>query len=485
MPISDWLRRNLPYVLIGVFLAPVLAHLYASQFTRLLADDYCYGGEALTRGWWGALDYYFNNWQGQFSTVGLLQGVVLLGVNTVRWLPAAYLVLWSAAWVWAIYQFNRLTGMRQPFLAACLMTALVMYAIVAGAPNIYQSLYWASASVTYITPMVMLTTFIGILLYVQRRPIGGIGLAVIAGFSLLMMFIADGFSTTFSALQCTLLALGLLVYFSGKVPQRRAALVILLAGFIGAVTALIPLVGAPGNAIRQARFPPPLPLPTVALENLKFAGAFLAMDAVLFSAIPLVVALMCAGVLYHHWQPLSPMVLGFIKRHSRWLLAASFVVWLLLTYALLIPSTYSVATMPPGRTLIIPHTLLIILAVAWGAIMGLGMQKTTSHDGLFLSSRWALIALVPLLLVGPLRTTVETLALTGEFRKFAQEWDARDHTIRVAVAAGETELVVPPFTEDLAELVYVASAGEQSNQGMNACVELYYGLESFSVRASD
>jgi len=248
---------------------------------------------------------------------------------------------------------------------------------------------------------------------------------------------------------------------------------------------LIPLVGAPGNAVRQARFPPPLPLSTVALTNFKFVGAFLAMDVVLFSAIPLLVILVCAGILYHRWQPLSPTLLGVFKRHSRLLLGLAMGLWLLLIYALLIPSTYSVANMSPGRTLIIPHTLLVLLAAAWGAIMGLAIQKSTTQESSFLYSRLAIAVLFLLLLVGPIRSTIEILAQTGEFSQFAQEWDARDRVIRAAVAAGETDLVVLPFTEDLAELVYVDSAGEQSNQGMNACIEKYYGLKSFSVRASD
>jgi hypothetical protein len=126
-------------------------------------------------------------------------------------------------------------------------------------------------------------------------------------------------------------------------------------------------------------------------------------------------------------------------------------------------------------------TTLLIVVVLWGFVMGLGLRKSA----LPASPRPVLlIAVAALVVLGPLRLSIEALDFSTQYARFAREWDERDATIRAAVAAGETDLVVAPFTYNAALEAWIEPLGPDPGRPYNQCAAELYGLDSLTVSES-
>jgi len=71
--------------------------------------------------------------------------------------------------------------------------------------------------------------------------------------------------------------------------------------------------------------------------------------------------------------------------------------------------------------------------------------------------------------------------LTVQFRRYAEQWDARDAYIRQAVAEGATDLVVV----QLDTLGGVQEYKQRARNWVNRCAADYYGLEAIRAPSSD
>src|SRR5690606_9540168 len=129
---------------------------------------------------------------------------------------------------------------------------------------------------------------------------------------------------------------------------------------------------------------------------------------------------------------------------------------------------------PPARTYIIPQTVIIgglaLAGYAIGAHIRIQRRPVLRQIGI--------IAFIVLLILGPIRTAVWTLQTLPAFQTFATEFDQREQIIAAAKARGETNLVVPPFTVDIAERVGLDTIGSDPAFWVNACAARYYELES-------
>jgi hypothetical protein len=134
--------------------------------------------------------------------------------------------------------------------------------------------------------------------------------------------------------------------------------------------------------------------------------------------------------------------------------------------------------MPASRAWVVPQTLLILVVVSWGVAIGLSLQKRQA--GISISFKTAIAALV-LLIIGPVLATIGTLSHTNELQTFAAEWDARDQSIRSAVANGETTATISPYTVDLAKFATLDVVDETATGDYTVCMQNYYGLQSVTI----
>jgi hypothetical protein len=328
--------------------------------------------------------------------------------------------------------------------------------------------------------MVVTTLYAGYALALIRRNLSGVPLLIGGLIGGVITFIAGGFSETTVALQIVLLGFAIVgVWLLFPREGRRGAIIILGMGLIGTLIAFVVTLAAPGNAVREATFTTSLSLIGVGLLTVQNAAAFIAMQLAFFSLIPILVCLILSGLAAYTLQPIvlkSPLT---FKKTLKWM-ALELGIGFILIMASLAPAAYGMNKMPTSRAWVVPQTLLVIVVIAWGFAMGLSLPKRRAE--MKLSGRVAAIALV-LLVVGPLFAAVNTFARAGDLRTYAAEWDSRDQTIRTAVANGENDMTLSPYSVDMATFANLNVMDETATGDFVLCMQDYYGLQSVKLLA--
>lgn len=470
--------RLITALLVAIIMLPVLAHSYNSSFTRMIADDYCFAVIAKAEGLWGSLVYWFENWSGGHSSILGQSAVALSGPGAAGLLPALLLLSWWASLTWVVYEFWKLCNLRYPTFFAPFLGSLLVYSIVLGLPNIYQAVYWTSGSLTYTAPMVVTTIYAGFALFTIRWQLSGVWLLVALIASGILSFIAGGFSETTVALQIVMLSLAIVAaWFYLPLTKKRAGAAILVAGLIGSLIALVVTIAAPGNRVREATFSAGLPLVRVGFLAIENAAAFIAIQLAFFSLIPILLCLILSAIAAYQLQPVILKKPLTFKSALKWMAIALAVAFILITAALS-PAAYGMNKMPASRAWVVPQTILIVTAIIWGFAMGLSLKKRDT--GISFSAK-AAIALLLLLIVGPLLATLGILSTTSSLQTYASEWDARDQSIRSAVANGDTTAIILPYSVDLAKFATLDVVDETATGDYTVCMQNYYGLQSVTI----
>jgi hypothetical protein len=468
--------RLIQLALVAIFSAPLLAHIVNSQAARLLADDYCFWYNAITKGWWGAMQDQYNNWSGTYSSTAIQSAVALLGIGFLQILPTLFILTWLGGAIWAVYELGMLSGIRSPRFIACFGGALLVFVTLDGASNVFQSLYWSSGSATYITPLVLSMFFVAILFRAIRCPPKDITLAGVSLTSAILAFLIGGFSPIVAPLQVValLLAIGA-VWRLAPSASKRATLTILVIALISAIIAAIILVAAPGNTMREAKFQRPS-MPMVGIITLWSTASFVSTSMLIFSPMAILCALVFPGVIAYGWKPLDSRHQSYVKKHALRLLLFITLLTLGLLAVCFAITAYSISDIPPARAMIIPQFILVHGVAAWGIIMGLSLQEPSSQ--IRSPSRIVILTCAALLIFGPVASAVRTIAVMPNFRTFAEQWDHRDQLIRAATAKGTTDLTVAPFSVDLADYMDVDPIGSDPLDSTNVCAARYYQLRS-------
>src|SRR5258707_12252590 len=175
----------IPAALLGAAYAlPLLAHAYIAHYTRFMADDFCFAGEALNRGLAGAEVFWFTTSNARYSFLFLDGLTAVMGAWTATALPALVLVLWFASLAWLLAQL-RIAGNAGANLGLALVAAAVILgATVSAIPNPAQSIYWKGGLLTYTAPLACGTLLAALLAREISRPWGWGGVALIAAVAL-------------------------------------------------------------------------------------------------------------------------------------------------------------------------------------------------------------------------------------------------------------------------------------------------------------
>jgi hypothetical protein len=307
--------------------------------------------------------------------------------------------------------------------------------------------------------------------------------------SLAMTLIAGGYSPIYAALQGALLALAILLclrYAPGTL--KRSLLWLLVAGLLGGIVAILLMFASPGNTLRQQNFPPPPQLPELVAKNLWGSLAFSALTIAIFAPLGILITMVFSGLTASQLLGVTSRTQVIVKRNRLRLLSLIAVMGFGLINAALLPATYGTSTLPAARGFIIPHFILIFVAVAWGIVMGISVQKptvTSEHPNRLPFSTAGVVILAILIFIGPIRAAWNTVSVIPELQTFAEEWDQIDREIRAAVQSGVTDLEIAPLLVDMAVHVDVESLSTDADSGFNRCAADYYGLDSLTAPASD
>ena len=454
-------------VLLGLF--SILA--VKGSYTRYAQDDYCYGyrfrvdnfWEAQVKSYFGYTEYNANRY-----SLTLFNGLAEMigGPKFAPFMPALLLIIWVAVLVYILFLLLREKKLYLLWITAALSIVLATFLV---SPNLYQILYWVSASNTYTTPSILVTLIFGrILQFTLSGKFTKWNMAEV----LFLNILAGAFSETLTAWQltlwiCSFLALLLL---SPKGLFKRAKWPLILA-VAGTLIAIVIMAINPTNAHRVSYYGP---------EN------YLARFWDSFST----------GLLFIKRSiKLTPLPFGFVFLMGVWLgrqtrstetgawkigfltLAAILATTFLLCSAVMAPSVVLTNSYPSDRMLL-PATFSLMLAMFASGWIGVKVLMP-----------WvARIVLQKYVNVAQIALAVMLLAYLGTkfpqvydklplYQARATAWDARQQMILDSKAAGQIDITVPEF-----DSIYgITELGSNPGGWVNRCAAWYYGVESITA----
>jgi hypothetical protein len=458
------MTRRARVLITAALLIPILVYAIAGVYSRFMADDFCYAVNGRDLGFPAFIPYYYHNWFGRITQIIGTVVTTSLGTGFGQIFPALVLLVWGLALWWLCRELAmllRLENRLLPLLAA----ALLLYATLAGTPQIFHSLYWLSGVFPYTIPLVAATFIAAVVLRVLRTGIASL-LAVLA--TVLLVLVAGFASEPFSVALVGALALSILGVFGFRPSAQRAALILLIIGQITALVALGIMVAAPGNTLRQGLFTPTHDLVRLASQSFVYAAASLvALVWVSPPALPL--ALLIPAIIAYS-QPATEIA----RRRLRIWIMLPLVVAFGLIVLINVPAIYATSLPPPARVLIIPQFVLVCAFAVIGYSAGLYVKKSSRRPPRVLAG----LAVVLLIATGPLLSAAQMIGLMPKLSTYATEWDQREQRIIAAVEQGETQLVVEPLSVDVASLTGLDRINTDASAFTNACAASYYGLES-------
>jgi hypothetical protein len=472
----DWIPLALASLVGIAGLVALAAHAYMGQFSRYIADDFCTAGTLVAQGFWTSQQYWYMNWSGRYSFTFFMSLSQLVGPKLTPILPAIALSAWLGASVVLMHVMLSEDDRRAGWLVPSGLAALLVFGVVEGAPNIYQSLYWQTGMITYAAPLVLWAVYLSWLLSRHRRP-GGREAAWREGLLAAgSAFILGGFSETFASLQAAALAIGLGILVLGRKREGLRRLTVpMAAGFFGALAAMGAIIAAPGNAIRAGALPIRQSLLAALIRSLQDGYIFSARAArnqtlmiVLLMAVPMVLAWAISSL--GRVGGSRPRV-GPRDEIGKVILIPAATGLLIL--ATIVPYEYGIGSYPDGRVLITSTWVLDLGLMLWGMALG-RLASVLFPAGAFSSAAMLMLVVLLAALAGRQSwlAIVQTLGQRQQAMAYATAWDKRDEALRAASLQAES-------TVEAASLRHMAGLAELENDPsvwINRCIAQAYGV---------
>ena len=250
--VAALLRPAVYRLFVFTLLVPLLLFAYQGSFSRLMSDDYCAIAVGQELGAWDGMGYWYNSWAGSYANFYFKSAIAGLDTLAPALAPLLIAGLWWLAATFAVGRlFRHLKITVAPWIPAVLLSSA---GVVASINALYspQSFYWFAASTHYTLPLALLTCFCGLPLGIASRRARS-RFATTAAFGAVICFISGGASEIFVVFQLsllTLLVLPLPLFWRNR-PLRRSIIVV-VAGWLATLAALLLQLNSPGLAIRAA-----------------------------------------------------------------------------------------------------------------------------------------------------------------------------------------------------------------------------------------
>jgi hypothetical protein len=363
------------------------------------------------------------------------------------------------------------------------IATLIVFISLRSQAYLYQVIFWQTGILTYLLPIILWVFWLGVI--TARLARAGPDRATLSEMisSGVLAFVAGGLSETSVVMQITALALGVLCcLLYHRAINRRVALPLLTISLLTSILSLVLIALSPGNAARNAGYPPPLdPIPLIR-GSLKTTATFL--QRWVQYRPPLVAnAFVLPALLAWIFHP-TPATrqnsnLNIIRTLGIALCATLIAfVWIWSGFAL---AYYMMTAEPPDRALILPQFIVTGWAVFEGYWIGASIKPILRLSRGMDFLRLAAFGLIcGLLAVGPLYSATRIATMIPSVRAYASAWDARDQTIRTAREQGQMNVEVP-IIKDLSKL---GELRPEPDFWINQAAALYYGLDSIVAKES-
>ena len=240
-----------------VFAIGLIGLAWLGWQSRYMQDDYCFDFLLKQDGFFTAQwRTYFEEtaFNGNRYTANFIMGLsALVGAKSAQIMPFVILVAITASLYLLATQISHFYNLALPITVKVLVSLAITYLIYTLTPNLFQSLYWRPASVTYSLPIASVFMLGALVLVYAQRPIFK---ACYAVFIFLLAFISGGFAEHMVTLTFCVYAIVLLFTFLAKAtPALKKALIAALSGT--AVALLVMLISPAAHLRRALLFPDP------------------------------------------------------------------------------------------------------------------------------------------------------------------------------------------------------------------------------------
>jgi len=424
-------------LIVGIILALAGVGLFAylGFFTRDWADDWCYNADFKNLGFLETVAGYAYNvtYTPSRYSVTIFAGLIYaFGTPGLQLMPPLTIIFWVAGLAYLFYNFANMAGYRLSKWLGLLAASFIVYFSVYLSPHIYQSLYWRTGTLTYVTPLVFLPWIFVFITEQSKRERPS---PLLTAFIFVLALIGGGFSEASNTVLVSALGLYTLIAGIGYRQKKNWAVktfVPSLVALIGAGLAMALLVFAPTTQIRKERYGDPAGLAELFVLLYQFTYAFFVLSVKDYQNAALIAMSIFSGFLFF------PSIKS--DRPLKVLLLAALVslVSVLLVAASLAPSAYVERGLPADRTIVIPRFIAVFGFIVAGWLTGLALRE-------MFAPKW-LQTLVAMLLLATYAFPIYTLSVTAQkvpiYAQRAQAWDARENDIQAALGAGERRVNV-------------------------------------------
>ena len=445
----------------------LVMHGYLGSYTRFIADDFCSVYFANHLGLFRSIWFWRLNWSGRYSAFAVDWFLTKIwGTNNLSLVLPFSLFLWFVSASIGIYLVLR-TGKTkiQDLFVSSVLGALFLFIIFSLAPNIQQSFYWWNGMRSYALPLIALTVYLALFKLLPEQLAAGRGKVALAFASFLLFFVSGGLGETSAVFQFCLLAflivLGLFPSFKFNWDTR---LITLTSGLLGSIVALVVVITAPGNALRQGDLPPTTNL--LRLLSISWEGYWDFLAQIVLA--PEKLTALIGAFLLTAWLG------GFYKDRitlQAWRIPAYVFGGVLLSFTCFPPGVYGYSEPPPTRVLIIPVYALVMFLMLASFRGGVWLAGRDSPSAVM--AQTVLIVAVVLLGFSSISQTQALYRSRDIYISFAQSWDEIDAQIRAAKVDGE-EMVIVPFGLNWARLDTLT---DNPRHYVNQCYSNYYGID--------
>ena len=464
-------RRIFSGLLLALFCAPLLIHIYLGSYSRFIADDFCSSAMAHSQGILRGTLFWYLNWNGRFSANFLDSLFGYLGPTATPYATGLVVTLWFIALAIAV---ARMLPPGEGLLQSCIIAAMVLFAVLHVLPLVGQSLYWGQGMRSVVPPLILGTAYLALIAKHCQSPARTSSLWIIT--AAVVTFIAVGFAETYFAVQTAALVFGFVIPVACKrytPPNKRNYFLLLMAGLAGSLAGGLIMFVAPGNKFRQNAFPTPPAIPE--LLSISFRGL-----SEFFELVVQAKWLVWAGII------LCGFIFGLnvFRRRDESSAPARRDVWVLLwlplagfilVLACWLPMAWGTSLTLAYRTFIIPAYVMVCVVTCWSYLAGRVCRRAYA----MFANRAAVVALA-LPVVGLLAFGVFAAKITREmwrqrtiFAAYARRFDEREQAIQRARSQGLSYAVVLR-QNNWAALDEIAV--DPKITWLTKCVRDYYGI---------
>jgi MFS family permease len=456
-------------------LLTIVITAFASQFSRMIGDDYLYPARVAREGVWATVAYWYNNWSGNYSAYVVQSVLTLFDPSVLGWLLGLTLLGWWGGSWWLFYEIARRIGWQRPRLTSLLFGSILTATVIDGLFNIYDTLYWASGSIAHVLPLVGLVYFAAFVSWFARRQPSKGATVLAVGLTIPYLFFVAGFSSPSTAhLIVALFLLIVALWRLGSKPEQRAAFPVLIAALLTALGALVIIMIAPGTVIRQTYFPSSPGVLEIVKLTVLYTLEFLAAETAVLAPASILLTLLIAGWAGYRLHPGS--VFGLWRYRYR-LMGAISLAGLALIASAFSTGAYAMSSYLPARANTTPAFTLILAISACGYIMGASLRRRLRPNAHWQNRLYG-GAVVVFMILGPGLALVNSVDQAAKMAAFNHDWYTIHGQLRAAQARGEQDVVVSRFSFDLAYVAVNIPLTENPNDQTNRDLASYYGFRS-------